>query len=99
MNDLILQFEEAGDSDRLKPFLAKVFTIRRSNGVHQNREEFLRDIPNNAKLGRDTENPQVLLTDDCILFTCIVSTTLNTDGKPTPGRFRNIRVFIQEDGE
>jgi hypothetical protein len=36
---------------------------------------------------------------DCIIYTCIVTTTQNPDGSPNAGRFWNTRLFVQQDGQ
>jgi hypothetical protein len=98
LNDLILQYEEVGDAEKLKARLSDLFIILRSTGLVQDRQQYLDDAPKNANRGRTAENPQVLLAGKAALYTCTITTTQNPDGTPNPGRFWNARLFIQEGG-
>lgn len=99
LNELILNYEETGDAEHLRPLLAEGFSIRRSSGVTHDRQKFLEEAPKNAHLGRKAEQPQVLRVGNCVLYTCFVTTTHKPDGTASPGRFWNARVFIQDSGE
>src|SRR5262245_1726830 len=99
LNELILQYEESGDAEKLKPLLAESFTILRSNGERQDRQAFLNAVGSNKNRGRRAEQPQVQLAGDTALYTCIVETTRNPDCTPNPGRFLNNRMFTREGGE
>jgi hypothetical protein len=99
LNELILQYEEAGDIAKLKPLLAECFTILSANGEHQDRQVFLNAVESNKNRGRRSEQPQVQLAGDTALYTCIVETTQDPAGTSNPGRFLNTRMFIHEEGE
>lgn len=99
VNQHILLAEEDGDQADLEPLLADGFSIIRASGVRQDRQAYLDAVTANAHRGRTADQPEVQLYGDCAVFTCIVTTTQNSDGTPNPGRFWNTRVFVREKGE
>ncbi|RPJ51602.1 MAG: nuclear transport factor 2 family protein [Chloroflexi bacterium] len=98
LNDLVLQYEETGDIEKMKPLLAEGFTIVRSNGEVQDLQAFLAAVPGNAQRGRKTTESQVQLMGDTAVVISTVETSSGPEGKKEVGRFRNTRVFVRDDG-
>jgi len=99
LNRRILQAEEAGRVEDLAPLLAEGFTIVRSTGQTADRQAFLDGVPGSANRGRSAAQPRVHRIGECIVFTCIVTTTRDPDGTPNHGRFWNTRLFIRQNGQ
>ena len=99
LNNLILQYEETGNIDKLGQLLAQGFTILRASGERQNRDDFLNSVRQNRDRGRRASQPQVQIIADTAMYSCMIETTRNPDGTPNPGSFINTRMFIRENDE
>ncbi len=99
LNQLITQYEEAGDAERLAPLLAEDFTILGYTGERQDRQVFLNSTESARNRGRRIENPKVLVTGETAQYTCIIVMSQDAEGKPAPARFFNSRVFVRQGGE
>ena len=96
LNQDILRAEEDGIPESLEPLLAPGFTIVRSNGVIQDRQTFLDQVPHNMEHGRLADQVDVRRYGQHAVFTCRVTTTRNKAGHDVVRRFWNTRLFIQK---
>ena len=99
LNRRILQAEEAGKAEDLAPLLTEDFTIVRSTGQAADRQAYLDSVSGSANRGRSAAQLRVHRIDECIVFTCIVTTTRDPDGTPNHDRFWNTRLFVHEHGQ
>ena len=102
LNQKILEAEEEGDEkakENLEPILAEGFYIGCAKGNKQNRQDFLKALPENAHLGRSAEEPEVQIFGDCAVYTCRVTTLRKPDGTEITRQFWNTRFFIKEEGK
>lgn len=99
LNELVLHYEEVGDSQNMKPLLAARFTIVRANGQRQDRDTFLSHLSRSRHRGRSIQESSVHVTGDFALYTCIVQVRIDAEGRPSGGRFFNSRAWVRENGQ
>ena len=99
LNQQMLQAEEVGNQAVLDPLLVSDFTIVRASGVRQDRQTFLKAVPDNAHRGRIADQLEIHPYGDCAVVIIRVTTSQNKDGAPAIGHFWNIRTFIRQSGE
>jgi hypothetical protein len=95
----MLKAEEAGDREGLEPRLDPRFKILRADGKTYDRRQYLDDVPAKKNRGRSADRVEVHAGWRRAVLTCRVTTTLDADGKPAIGHFKNTQQFVQRDGE
>lgn len=95
LNQEILYAEEHGDRGKLGKLLHPGFTIVRSNGDQQDKEEYLNSILYNKNRGRKATYTNIQRVGRFAIYTGIVTTTQDPDGASPPGRFWNTWLFVK----
>src|SRR5437763_10451751 len=80
LNQQMLQAEENGNQAVLDPLLVSDFTIVRASGVRQDRQTFLKAVPDNAHRGRIVDQLEIHSYGDCAVAIIRVTTSQNKDG-------------------
>jgi hypothetical protein len=88
LNKSILKAEEDGNVNEIAKHLHSTFKIIRANGEVEDRQAFLRMVPEKARQGRTSDLEEVRLFEDRAVFTCRVETKA--------GLFWNTRLFLRE---
>jgi hypothetical protein len=95
----VLKAEEAGDRAGLEPLLDPGFKILRADRKTYDRKQYLDDVPAKKNRGRSADRVEVRVSWRKAVLTCRVTTTLDADGKPAIGHFKNTQQFVQRAGE
>jgi hypothetical protein len=99
LNSRMLRAEEAGDRGALGLLLDPQFEIVRSDGNTYGRKQYLDDVPAKKNRGRSADQVKVRVGWRKAELTCRVTTTLDAEGKPSVGHFKNTQQFVRRGGE
>jgi hypothetical protein len=100
-NKRIAQAEKDRDTGFLREILADDLYFRRANGQVVDKQTYLQSIesPENTYEQNEAEDVTATVYEDLAVVSLIVRARGLRQGIPFGGAFRNIRLFLKQDGE